>query len=360
VSGGAAGRRDESSLLAEIAQRLDDDGPREVFADLVAERGDPEHAELILLQLARAKAGRADQPRREVSLITKGAPRWLAPILPAISKRTWWFERGFLDRVTINPRRGAQACIGHPLWSTLRRASVSVDGDPAPFVLDPVMRNLRELTVSPSLAGLDTVLGSDAPITYLHGISLSEAREQPEMFAALREARGLPALARIDLEGRVTEGRELWSGGLDRPGLHLVFAAMADAFVHWWSAVFEAPPRHADVIVGAAHVQMQRVDVGTLALTVDPREVGSGLWEVALALGLIGRAIPSPPAFGGVTIRVPGDWQSRAVAIPNTPYQSAPQLADGLVAHARDVLGIELGFDEGTWPCDALADPRRY
>src|SRR4051812_49063819 len=68
-------------LLEAICLKPDDDAPRERYATMI-EPSDPDHAELIRLQLARAKQERAagavksDPTGREGSLLTKNAARW--------------------------------------------------------------------------------------------------------------------------------------------------------------------------------------------------------------------------------------------------------------------------------------------
>ncbi len=81
----------EADLLAAIAETPDAEEPRLVYADLLAERGDP-RGELMHLQLKLAKREDAALRRRERALIEEHHDRLLGtPFSPDI---TWSFDRG--------------------------------------------------------------------------------------------------------------------------------------------------------------------------------------------------------------------------------------------------------------------------
>jgi uncharacterized protein (TIGR02996 family) len=204
-------------LLADIAANLDDDGPRLVYADLMEEQGDCEHAELINLQIQRARQG-GKASKRERQLIKKGAPRWLEPILPVIKRDSWCFERGFLDRVLIYPRKAAAKLVGHPLWCTVREVELASMGNPVPILLHPVMRNLRVLREVHD-RHIPQLAASDLPIDALYALPQSEPA-----WRALAKLEGLPALRYLELP--LWHGSEEWisellSTGLARPALEL-------------------------------------------------------------------------------------------------------------------------------------------
>lgn len=83
--------RDPGPLLAEVAARPDDDGPRGVYADWLTERGDP-RGELITLQLLRTAATR----KREQELIANHRTELLGPFASCAKRTGLKFDRGFL------------------------------------------------------------------------------------------------------------------------------------------------------------------------------------------------------------------------------------------------------------------------
>jgi uncharacterized protein (TIGR02996 family) len=229
------------ALRRAIAGAPDDDAPRLVFADVAAELGDHELAELIQLQIARAKSGCAPSDH-EKKLLAAHAAGWLLPILPMIQDDSWKFERGFLDACQINPQtRDANAFAGHALWSTLRTAHLAASGDAMPVLVHPIMRNLQVVALSPP-----------AP------------RDSTDVVT------------------------QLWSGGLDRVGLQLRFVADPSALATWWMHLATmTPPRHATVAVvsDATEARMNAPDK-TLSATVSPTTPAHGWWHLCLALGL--------------------------------------------------------------------------
>lgn len=104
----------ELDLLDAVNRAPDDDAPRLAYANFVAER-EPDYAEFIRLQIARANAERADKARvgnpsaREVELLRKHYMKWGhyiqrycrdAPI-PDEYDQGWGFERGFIAFVRM-------------------------------------------------------------------------------------------------------------------------------------------------------------------------------------------------------------------------------------------------------------------
>ncbi|MCX5747448.1 MAG: TIGR02996 domain-containing protein [Proteobacteria bacterium] len=229
------------SLRRAIAAAPEDDGPRLVFADVAAELGDLGHAELIQLQIARAKSGGPPSDHEEKLLATHAAG-WLLPILPMIQDGSWKFERGFLDACQISPQtRGTTAFAGHGLWSTLRTVHLAGLGDAMPLLVHPIMRNLKVVALSTA-----------AP------------RDFTDVFT------------------------QLWSGGLDREGLQLSFFAEPAVLATWWMHLAKmTPPRHATVTVDsdATEARMNAPDK-TLLATVSPTTPAHGWWHLCLALGL--------------------------------------------------------------------------
>jgi uncharacterized protein (TIGR02996 family) len=112
---------DERSLLDAILAEPDDDAPRLVYADWLAERGDP-RGEFIIVQLELAKLGPTDRGdrvaelhEREVELLRLHKKTWVGRfggkrIEHGSTERTWtrtnptkWkFERGFVAWCSMN------------------------------------------------------------------------------------------------------------------------------------------------------------------------------------------------------------------------------------------------------------------
>jgi uncharacterized protein (TIGR02996 family) len=125
-----AGKLTIEQLLREVWASPADDGPRQVLADWLAQRGDP-RGELIALQLVRRTSDRAAL-RRERKLTTEHGRSLLGPLEPVIvSSSLLAFERGFVSRCEVNWRRlaGVPALMTHPAWSTVREYRLNPEGD---------------------------------------------------------------------------------------------------------------------------------------------------------------------------------------------------------------------------------------
>ncbi len=123
--GGGVIEKTMDHFFADVWAHPLDDGPREVFADWLIQRGDP-RGEFINLQLAKAR-GSEDGAKRERVLLVEHGRGWLGPLEPVISNQ-YTFERGFLFRCKLSWRKLAAAphLFKHPAWATVRE-----------YVLDP-------------------------------------------------------------------------------------------------------------------------------------------------------------------------------------------------------------------------------
>ena len=92
----------EDALLAEIIEHPADDGPRLVYADKLAEAGDP-RGEFIQIQCSIA-AGSRDVTllRREHALLSRYRARWIDELKPAVVSGV--FSRGFPEDLHVKPR----------------------------------------------------------------------------------------------------------------------------------------------------------------------------------------------------------------------------------------------------------------
>ena len=103
-------------MLAQVHAAPDDDRPRLVYADAVAQL-DPARAEFIVLQ-HQAKL-RRDQRARIKELRETHERRWMGALEPVIRKAKW--RRGFLfDAILRRPASAAlKGFIGAPAWRTI-------------------------------------------------------------------------------------------------------------------------------------------------------------------------------------------------------------------------------------------------
>ncbi|MGV3623189.1 MAG: TIGR02996 domain-containing protein [Archangium sp.] len=88
---------DEGSLRAQILASPEDDGPRQVLADLLTEQGDP-RGEFIAVQLQLARENNPPLAAQAQELLTKYGAAWAAA--PNDVRVT--FRRGFVDSVESN------------------------------------------------------------------------------------------------------------------------------------------------------------------------------------------------------------------------------------------------------------------
>jgi uncharacterized protein (TIGR02996 family) len=99
-----------AEMLAAVVAAPDDDAPRLVYADWLAERGDP-RGEFIQLGCELARTGAPELDRRVGALWRKHELTWIEPFRDAIQTHRWW--RGFVEHVGADGN--ALATHGEPL-----------------------------------------------------------------------------------------------------------------------------------------------------------------------------------------------------------------------------------------------------
>jgi uncharacterized protein (TIGR02996 family) len=123
-----------AELLAAIRADPADDGARQVYADVLSERGDP-RGEFITMQLARdGRHPTKEEAERELRLLYKHRQAWLAELAAVVgelSRSSLWvgperdrgrlrFERGFLAGCSIKGSRAKiEAIADHPDLATV-------------------------------------------------------------------------------------------------------------------------------------------------------------------------------------------------------------------------------------------------
>ncbi len=114
----------EDAVLGDLWQAVsdapDDDRPRLVFADRVAET-DPDHAVFIQRQIAYETRPRTNAERKEDNRWLKARQAdWLGPLGPYVNRKGARFRRGFLDAglVISASEQEASELAGLPYWHT--------------------------------------------------------------------------------------------------------------------------------------------------------------------------------------------------------------------------------------------------
>ena len=192
----------EAELVAAIAAAPDDDAPRLVYADWLAERGDP-RGELIHLQLARAAMLASDEraaetDKRIAALLEEHRAAWLGK-LALLGKRGlhFGFDRGLLGAVTgkvsMLATNAAQILIAAPLLATVNVVLERTERDLAPLAETPLAPRIRELSVISAQAA--RVAGWDAlALPALRKLVLSTTAFAPAELGAALAAPSLTAV----------------------------------------------------------------------------------------------------------------------------------------------------------------------
>jgi uncharacterized protein (TIGR02996 family) len=148
---------EERAFFDRIRDEPADDGPRLIYADWLAEHGQPDRAEFVRLQCALDRLP-DDDPRRpelrerERSLSEANEARWTAELAPLVS--AWVFRRGVIDAVSVD---AAQFLAGGETifdLAPVRRVRFLNVGDRlAKVVQSPLMELIRELDLSGNALG---------------------------------------------------------------------------------------------------------------------------------------------------------------------------------------------------------------
>lgn len=174
-----------------VYERPDDDGARQVLADVLIEAGDP-RGEFIALQMQLKRSRKAELKLER--LLERHRRDFLGPLADAISSRGQVWEKGFLvaARMTLDGR-----LTNEPSLATLRSIELlNRDGEVPTELLGEHVRSLRELSGLPRQAMLP-IFGADRSLPFtsvsVDGPGNAEAWTPAEL-DALRIARSLPDL----------------------------------------------------------------------------------------------------------------------------------------------------------------------
>lgn len=223
---------DELALLRTIREHPDADLPRLVYADWLEERGDPDRAEFIRLQVERHARIPTDPDARgigwrEYQLLLAHELAWKAE-LPLGFRDGAAFRRGLIHRASCRVRDLFRA-TERTLTAPIEQLSVLVDevnvewltARPAAFALP-----LRELTIRctvPVGPYLSEALSRYGPFRFLRTLRIHDPTFGDDGVIALPSRIDLPAVTHLDVRGcGLTDGvaRVLidsgWVGRLDR------------------------------------------------------------------------------------------------------------------------------------------------
>lgn len=205
----ADGRDRSAALLAAVYAHPDDDGPRQVYGDLLQERGDP-HGELIALQLADR------DPARQAALVAAHAKALLGPFAPHVSRfllGRCTFRRGFPYELWLDD---VAELIGHPAWATVRRLELRLDDEaalPAELLRHPVMARLEHLGGLDLAHTRELLSWNTIPMASL-GLHLNSFDSVSVVDRLLAARRALRALRSLELGSWDGDCRWLWKSWL--------------------------------------------------------------------------------------------------------------------------------------------------
>ena len=147
---------EELAFLARIRDQPDDDGPRLIFADWLAERGDP-RGEFIRVQCALARLPPEDPRReslreREQTLLKTHEAAWTESINGVVSG--WEFRRGLLEAVSVEATAFLER--GQELFrlGPIRRIRFLEAGKCFPALMEsPLLGRIREIDLCSCFLG---------------------------------------------------------------------------------------------------------------------------------------------------------------------------------------------------------------
>jgi uncharacterized protein (TIGR02996 family) len=186
-----------AALFRNVCDNPDEDAPRLVYADWLDEHGDPDRAEFIRVQVARARLPKGDPARddlwhRDTRLLLAYARTWRSG-LPTPPGLTWGgFVRGFVGSLEMKP--GALLRWAGELFEAtpLRKVTLNSFADVRQFIERPESDRLRELELRvASVRPADVKPLLDAPaLAKLTRLAFLVATPPPEAIDALRRRFG--------------------------------------------------------------------------------------------------------------------------------------------------------------------------
>jgi len=247
-------------LLQAVWARPEEDGPRAVYGDHLAEREDP-RGEFIALQLKNAHLSR--MTRREADLLNRHLEQWLGPMAHLVDYVV--FRRGFLARCrAMGP--GASALVGRPEWATVER----LETDQVALMTQPGMCQLRELRTN--FRALHTLCRGSIALPRIQRLMLRMTAARPKGWEEVAATELLPGLEELVLLHQSRQGA-MDFGWL--PGTSLIRSLRRLTLAGAMERVLElAPMAWLDVLRDHAHLQELTLSYGKQALELVLRSDG--------------------------------------------------------------------------------------
>ena len=197
-------------FLNAILDAPDDDAPRLLFADWLEERGDPDRAEFIRVQIALARQPAADGAAalraRQHVLQARHDAEWSGPVGGVAF--AWDYGRGFIEAVEARAEAFLDGADELFRRAPVRRVRLHWDHSPSaaasltPRLADcPALARLTGLDLSGNFLGSDGLqsLLASAWLTRLTSLDLRECRISDRGVRALALWPYLAQLTRLDL-----------------------------------------------------------------------------------------------------------------------------------------------------------------
>lgn len=177
---------ERDALVRAVCTAPDDDLPRLVFADWCEENGEPERAEFIRTQIELRRQDvpaprRAKLGRREASLLSLWERRWKGELVSEPGLLWGWFERGFVERLSVYDADPFLANLDDLFdWTPLRKLTVGGWLDLRPLVDSPYFVRVESLVLEPkaevTLESLRALYAA-APAPHLRLLMVAHRRE---------------------------------------------------------------------------------------------------------------------------------------------------------------------------------------
>jgi uncharacterized protein (TIGR02996 family) len=265
-------RKVAGELLAEVYAHPDEDGPRLVYADALAEAGDP-RGEFIVLQCERARTGGAPS-RRERELLKGFERTWLGALEPVVLKSGVRYERGFVAACRYMSGRvdAAQA----PEWATVVDLDIELQSRSATgsqsLPLKPQLRALRRVR-SLQVGDLAAIARHGCALAWDFVSVYAWAYHQNELLQLLHE--GVPSLPRLSGFG-ITHPLPLafWEAAITSPTLARVahvetLLTERGTFGDYWRVLSRSPALRTASLHGYDDtLEVTRSEPGSLALVL--------------------------------------------------------------------------------------------
>lgn len=248
----------EADLLAAIFADPRDLAARAVYADHLAERGDP-RGELVTLQLARADGTASDAAlARERKLLEEHARTWAGALDAWLEETPRSFEGGFLAGGSLRWRFqygsdfSVDRMLRDPSWALIRRLETRGEDELLRELIDrPELRSLREVRVTfPTAAELAT-----GPVReHIEALHWQTGWHAPPPLDPVTRCDSLPKLVEVGFDTNDEAGHAAWIASAP------VVERLQRLVVHnHWTAYLEAAARRSGSL-REIEIDLQRVD----------------------------------------------------------------------------------------------------